>query len=335
MLASARVGPSPLPLGRFPVVHTSSLDEAREVYARLTTPVKVVRVDRKAPFEMRSNAVSVGPLLILAQGYGGSFSAVADGAPDVFAISFPLSGATAQFSDANQAVPLAADRSTWVSSPNRPILVEMGTGYRGLHLVVRPAEMEAALAALLGTNETSPLVFEPRLSLASGAGASLQRLVRFVSDEADREDGAFSSPIVAARLADAVLYKLLLEHPHNHSERLRVARSAEPRHVRMAAEYLEANVARPVRMNVLAGLAGVSLRALQLGFREHRGCSPMQFLTERRLTLARTRLLGEPTSSITRIALDCGFEHLGRFSARYRAHFGESPSATRSRTRRS
>ena len=32
--------------------------------------------------------------------------------------------------------------------------------------------------------------------------------------------------------------------------------------------------------------------------------------------------------SVTKIALQHGFTHLGRFSVKFREHFGESPSAT-------
>jgi transcriptional regulator GlxA family with amidase domain len=59
----------------------------------------------------------------------------------------------------------------------------------------------------------------------------------------------------------------------------------------------------------------------------------MEFLRSRRLELARTRLLSSPESTVTEIALDCGFGHLGRFSIQYRAHFGEGPLQTRSRAR--
>jgi AraC-like DNA-binding protein len=32
--------------------------------------------------------------------------------------------------------------------------------------------------------------------------------------------------------------------------------------------------------------------------------------------------------TITQVAMNWGFSHLGRFSINYRAHFGQSPSAT-------
>ena len=119
---------------------------------------------------------------------------------------------------------------------------------------------------------------------------------------------------------------------HNHSARLVASsRPAEPRYVRRAAEYLAAHAARPIRMSDLAAVTGVAVRTLQTGFVKHRGCSPMAFLRDRRLALARTQLLGRPDSSITQIAIACGFAHLGRFSAMYRARCSQTPSATRKR----
>lgn len=38
-------------------------------------------------------------------------------------------------------------------------------------------------------------------------------------------------------------------------------------------------------------------------------------------------------SSVTSIALDWGFDHLGRFAASYKKRFGETPRETLKRTR--
>jgi transcriptional regulator GlxA family with amidase domain len=103
--------------------------------------------------------------------------------------------------------------------------------------------------------------------------------------------------------------------------------------VREVAEYLDAHAEEPVSVADLAAMTGVSVRSIHAGFRRHRGCSPMEFLRERRLALARTRLLSSPESTVARVALDCGFEHLGRFSGQYRARFGEGPADTRRRVR--
>lgn len=159
--------------------------------------------------------------------------------------------------------------------------------------------MEAALAALSGAASTTPLRFEPNLPFGSGVGAWLHRLVHFVAGEVEHDVNPFASPAVGARLADTVIYGLLQGHPHNHSARLASGRSAEPRYVREAAEYLEAHAADPVRMADLARLTGVGVRALQLGFQKSRGCSPMEFFKEQRLHLARRKLVGGARLTVT------------------------------------
>jgi AraC-like DNA-binding protein len=60
----------------------------------------------------------------------------------------------------------------------------------------------------------------------------------------------------------------------------------------------------------------------------------MQALMRRRLDLARLLLQqGGCGVNVTAIAMQLGFFNLGRFSARYRQAFGESPSATLARGR--
>jgi transcriptional regulator GlxA family with amidase domain len=54
-----------------------------------------------------------------------------------------------------------------------------------------------------------------------------------------------------------------------------------------------------------------------------------------RLERAREHLLSAGLSdTVTSIALDCGFVHLGRFPATYRMAFGELPTETLARSRR-
>jgi AraC-like DNA-binding protein len=75
---------------------------------------------------------------------------------------------------------------------------------------------------------------------------------------------------------------------------------------------------------------GMSERNLELYFHEALGVSPKAWFQHLALHRARTELLHrKPSRSIvTEVALDCGFEHFGRFSQAYRELFGELPSAT-------
>ena len=113
-----------------------------------------------------------------------------------------------------------------------------------------------------------------------------------------------------------------------------VSPPASLQQVQRAESYMAANATRHLTVAEIAAVADVGPRSLQLGFWRHRRYSPLQFLQEHRLRLARSRLIRATTSeTVTQIALDCGFTHLGRFSEAYRAAFGEHPSRSLRRRR--
>jgi AraC-like DNA-binding protein len=321
-----------LPLGKHPFFHSADLDETVETFSKVNTPVRVERTDR-IPYFWHANHLAVGPLALFAYEWGGGCAARTEIVRDIFILNLPLDAVGGEGRHDGVTVPYIEGETGILLSPDRPAAARLASGFRSLEVVVRREDVEVSLTALAGPKRRKPLAFEPRVSLASGAGRSLNELVRFFADQADRDDRLLASPLIAARLADAVLFGMLMGLPHNHSVLLSSSPAAEPRHVRRAAEFLEANASQAVRIADLAALTGVSIRTLQAGFLKYRGLSPMAFLRSQRLALARTKLCGNPFCSITQIALDCGFEHAGRFSALYRARFGETPSATRRRAR--
>lgn len=105
--------------------------------------------------------------------------------------------------------------------------------------------------------------------------------------------------------------------------------------VRMAEEFMRAHSDEPLSMAEVAHEVGVGLRSLQLAFMEARAMGPRAVLLRMRLERARERLLAaKPAETVTMIAMDCGFAHLGRFPAAYRWAFGELPTETLARARR-
>lgn len=107
-----------------------------------------------------------------------------------------------------------------------------------------------------------------------------------------------------------------------------------PRDVKKALELLTAEPARAWTLNDLAVSCRVSRRTLLRNFRRFADGSPMAMLRAIRLDRARQMLLAAPPrASVTSIATQCGFNHLGRFAALYRARHGESPLATLMRNR--
>lgn len=106
--------------------------------------------------------------------------------------------------------------------------------------------------------------------------------------------------------------------------------------VQRARELIRAQADEPMRMSELAHGLGVGLRSLQQTFRREVGCSPRAFLMQCRIERARERLLAATDESkVAAIALDSGFTDLSHFSRRYREAFGELPSETLQRRRKS
>jgi AraC-like DNA-binding protein len=293
----------------------------------MSTPVRVERPARGQPFEWRANYFALGSLVLSAHRFTGKVAAETDAVGDFFSLAISIGAVYAESFQGSQTIPMVTGKTGFIGSPGQRAGARLQSGYEGIHMNVPSGEMESALAALHGARPRAPLRFEPRVSLSSQTGAAFLRLLRFTMDEADRPDSALASPLVAARMAEALVFSLLLAQPHDQLDNARTD-ACEPAHVRRAAEYLDANLAQPIRMTELATVTGVSVRSIQVGFQKHRGCSPLEFLRTRRLLRARSMLLNGTDASVTEVALACGFEHLGRFSAAYKARFGERPVDT-------
>ena len=77
--------------------------------------------------------------------------------------------------------------------------------------------------------------------------------------------------------------------PHNRGRALEAAAtSIAPYFVRRVERFIEENARCAINLEDLAGVAGVSSRALQLGFRRFRNTTPMAYLRALRLELARS-----------------------------------------------
>jgi AraC-like DNA-binding protein len=83
-------------------------------------------------------------------------------------------------------------------------------------------------------------------------------------------------------------------------------------------------------MSELIAAANVSERRLRVAFTDEFDRPPSQFFRAWALKRANRRLRqAESTElTVTEVAMQLGFEHLGRFAAHYRRMYGESPSST-------
>jgi transcriptional regulator GlxA family with amidase domain len=99
-------------------------------------------------------------------------------------------------------------------------------------------------------------------------------------------------------------------------------------------QIARANIAKPASIAELCRNAAVTPRTLSRAFRAIRGMTPYRYLQQLRLSEVRRALSsGSEAKNVTEVATRFGFRELGRFSARYREAFGESPSETKRRAR--
>jgi AraC-like DNA-binding protein len=325
---------SRLPLSRYPCLDISSLDEASDMYSRMTAPVRIHGLPGRMPFVWRAHSLALGPLQLLASETSSSVWADCAGASDAHLLSLSLGDVAAETTIGQEVTPLVRHRSGLICAPWQGSRVVIGRGYRTLQISVPRQAALDAMTTLTGT-EPREVQFHRRLALDSPRVEPFLRLVGSLLRDAESEHPRFAAPGEAGRMAEALLFRLLLAQPHTLSSSALLATdpgAAEPRHVRCAAEYIDAHLDGPLTMADLCRVTGVSARWLQAGFLKHRGCSPLEFLRARRLERARALLLASDTiETVSEAALLAGLEHLGRFSVSYRARYGESPSRTLAR----
>jgi transcriptional regulator GlxA family with amidase domain len=101
--------------------------------------------------------------------------------------------------------------------------------------------------------------------------------------------------------------------------------------VERAENYLRAHLDTHVPLPRLCRVVGVSERSLRNAFYAVHGIGPKRWMLAERLEGVRRalRAVGSASITITDVAIDHGFNELGRFAGRYRAAFGETPSQTR------
>ncbi|WP_166789878.1 helix-turn-helix transcriptional regulator [Cryobacterium sp. TMT1-2-2] len=109
-----------------------------------------------------------------------------------------------------------------------------------------------------------------------------------------------------------------------------------PSYVAAARAFIDSHSREDLGMEQVATAVGISARQLNAAFQEHLGTSPAQFLRRVRLEKARLAIEHERhsnTATVSSIAAESGFFHLGRFSEYYAQRYGEQPSETLRRVR--
>jgi AraC-like DNA-binding protein len=167
--------------------------------------------------------------------------------------------------------------------------------------------------------------------VSAAAGRRLVRTIDYLRDVV-AEPVTAGATLVASTATQHLVATMLAAFPNNAllDPTVEDRRDTTPVLLRRAIAFIEDHADCDIGIADIAGAIYVTPRAIQLMFRRHRDCTPMEYLRRVRLDYAHQELLGatRAQTTVTQIAARWGFAHTGRFAVYYRQVYGESPHTT-------
>lgn len=207
--------------------------------------------------------------------------------------------------------------------------------FRTRHAQDGPCENPRATAFLCGAYRFSGDIgsglleaLPQTLTLSAAVGDPLRDVIALLSHElATPEPG---QPTVLDRLLDVLLVLAIRSDFRRSPSAPRWYRaSADPR-LGAALQAMHENAGHPWSVPDLAAISGLSRAAFARTFRDALGQTPMQYLTDWRMALARDHL-GTGELGMAAIARSVGYSSPYAFAAAFRRHHGQPPGAWRQR----
>lgn len=141
------------------------------------------------------------------------------------------------------------------------------------------------------------------------------RLVESVDHEMDRV-------ILAPGLKREIFYEVL-KGSQGHLLRNCISNHAGANRIAPVVHFIEANFNKPLDIETIAKVAGMSPSTLHEHFKQITSQSPMQFIKSLRLHQARTMLLGGHQAS--EVSYQVGYSSPSQFSREFKRFFGDTP----------
>lgn len=206
----------------------------------------------------------------------------------------------------------------------KPLQIRYGGGGAATRLVCGYLACDARLARMLLSGLPRVLQVNVR---GSNAGVWLETSLRYAVEEAKSPrpggDGVLS------KLAEVLVIEVLRLYINRQSEgRTGWLAGLGDRIVGAALNALHAQPARAWTLEELARESGTSRSVLAERFQDLVGTSPMQYLTQWRMTLA-ANLLCRTNAPLARVAEDVGYQTDTAFSRAFRREYGVPPAAWR------
>lgn len=200
-------------------------------------------------------------------------------------------------------------------------------------VVIPEKSMQLVLSDLLNTPIHDSIRFDPKMDLKVHhlIAAWWSNIQNFMHIKAQYTD-FYGLQMFSEDYENFLIKTLLLSQENNYSNALRTqADQSQPLYLRNVKKFMLEHAHENISMDHLVHIAGVSKTKLHEQFQHYYGASPIAFLKKYRLQQIHKALIHPQNHaiSISQLAYDWGFTHLGRFSQEYKEEFGEKPSETK------
>ncbi|MEI6491078.1 MAG: AraC family transcriptional regulator [Verrucomicrobiota bacterium] len=310
------------PLSQHIVLHTRNLTEGQDVTSHIWSKHES-RVIGRGGYESCISRMPLGRSWLCHVDCRSPMHVLAEGSKTKVTVYLPLAGSmkisvVKQKLSAVQGGPALIPAATPIEFHATPI--------RCILLEIPSSKLQGDLSALgCDGKNILPTAWEP----GSHEAEKITTTLEFVMDYLSREDRDDIPPMLLRRLESLVIGCLA----EALAARTGTRQPTGQKIGRISIEDMRQKVADCLHSNCnneeLAAYAGVTTRTLQQQFLKYFHTTPTAYVQEQRLAAARNELR-DPVNkkTVTRIASDLEFHHLGRFSTAYRRKFGESPSQT-------
>ena len=317
------------PLSFSPIATTDSTEETEALFREQFVSSQIIKVTPGHAFGVDMNGVQLGSCLLSFVHHKSDYKIDCGEVENEGSVIFGYGcGAPSSTSFSGRGVNLN-DHGVIVTKHSN--VAHRRTGNSHEYIVKCASDtVERRLQSALDRHTSRKLLFEETVPMDTSTGTYARATMSYIMSSLDSNPELLTNPVMISNFEELLL-GVFLSLPNNYSEQLENPGeySTAPGLVTRAESFIQENAHLPVTMQDLLAHTGCSRSALFKNFRKFRGYTPWEYLTNQRLTLARSRLLeAGDGDSVTTIAHGLGFSHMGRFSVIYRKRYGEKPSET-------
>ena len=316
-------------LAAFNPYMTGDLDAAREHISCLFVPHRLDIVGPHQVLDVHISKAQLEGVSLIYHRHGACVTVRPQLLRDFFLLQLPIRGEA--FVTVDKQEVHCHPRQAVMISPTLGVDMKFGEGCEQLIVRIERTDLEHQMEQHLGRHIGLPVEFAPAVPLTTSSAKEITSLLRYMTMTLTETGGISNSTIAKKHMSFLLISALINCLDHNYQQELTEGKAfPRPAYISKAQEYMRMNFAEPIGPADVAEAVDVSTRALFAGFKTYLNTTPMRYLKDLRLDMVHRALcsMGPRRASVTTIAMDYGFFHLGHFCAAYKHKFGELPRET-------